>query len=394
MTRSLLLLLALAFPAWAQPTVTDSWDLQQCPGGRCPLPGPGSGPGYQPPGQEPLSAIPEAAVRASVKVEVYSGGAPGNQPLVHYEAASYGRSISGGSGTHLGGGVVLTNRHVAGQGGLTADVTFPAGRKYRGKVFAVCRYADMAGIYCPDASTEPAAGLAAAVPQRGSPVYSAGYPGNAGRQLVKKQGRIEGGAQVEWGMSNRLAMRCSSGDSGSGIFDAGGALVGVLWGGAGGETLCCTYSDTKRFVNEECLPLRRPRTPPPSQPPTPPISPLEPLPVIPPAGPDYQAVLSELAKLRADIAGIKLQPGPAGPAGPRGADGLAGKDGQPGQDGIGKAGPVGPAGPAGPAGVAGQPGKDADPALIQSLISRIAATEAARQSTTPATRVRVVPANP
>ena len=333
--------------------------LAQCPGGVCPIP--------QQPGRRPQQPnVPAVAVAASVKVVVHGRGAD-----------------SGGSGTHLGSGIILTNRHVAGRLECPADVTFASGQQFHGTVIIICGYSDMAAIYAPGAVGQPNVEIASAMVPVGSDVFSAGYPRNAGRRLTQKRGTLKGGARVEWGLSNTLAMHCSAGDSGSGIFNSDGQLVGVLWGGYGGETLCCAYRDTKRFIEEECF--RHGRQP--GQAPPSPSGPSAPPPIIarPNPQPESQALLAKIDALAAAIAAIKMQPGPPGPMGPAGPAGT-----------VGLAGREGPAGPAGP------PGKDANASAI--AVNRLAAALARidalenrlvplpQPSPSAPTRMRVVPA--
>ena len=420
MIRLVLILCLLVAPVAAQrPTVIDS---TQCPGGSCPQPqAPGRGP-------SPQATAPANAVAASVKVDVYSSGIPGvDQPgrpggnaprafdLIHWQKAS-GGMISGGSGTHLGGGMVITNRHVAEVVGRQARVLFPSGHDYTGTVVLVCQYADLAAIHCPGAVDEAATDMAGAPPQAGQEVFQAGYPASNNRRLHQKRGKMLEAARVEWGWSNRIAMTCSSGDSGSGIFSADGLLLDVLWGGGGAETMACTYGDVKRFT-EECEhwwvgkafgrpdpnapkppPVAPPVPAPPSPggpiltPPAPPVSPAAgvtneqilaeiqrlqgllagrgpvappaivppPAPVTPPvagqppAAVDLSPLLSQLAQLRADVAAIQLKPGPAGKDGANGANGNDGLPGIPGPKGD--RGLPGAAGLDGKAGTLGTPG--------------------------------------
>jgi hypothetical protein len=386
MNRLALLLFLLGSALQAQPTVIDSHDLQ-CPGSRCPIPGaPARPPTFPPDAQPGGGSVPSLAVAASVRVEVYSGPVqgPDRQPLVEYVQFASG-TISGGSGTHLGNGLVITNRHVAGKTGRKAGVLFASGKSYRGEVVAICQYADLAAIVVQEASEEPSALVASAVPVNGTMVYSAGYPGytnrnGSGRTMTQKNGTMKGGAQVEWGQSNRIAMKCSSGDSGSGIFNGEGALVGVLWGGGQGETMACTFRDTSRFVNQDCRGFigigigvgRRP-------PPRPPVV------VVPPALPtpappsDTIGLQARLDRLEATIAELRSRPavnGTVGPQGPSGPPGMAGLPGAPGQDGK-----------TGAPGKDGANGKDAD---VSALLARVAELERLYQAN-PAQRVRVVP---
>lgn len=334
--------------------------------------------GTQPPARYERSAaaeLPAQSRNASLRVNVYDG-----------------QGISGGSGTHLGGGLVLTNRHVALRAGLLVDVSTSEGRHYRGRVAAVCAYSDLAAVVLDNPVGLPQASLAPAVTPTGAPVWKVGYPASNRRQQEVHRGTMGGTVHVGWGQSNNIAMRCSSGDSGGGIFDSKGQLVGVLWGGAGNETTACTFADTRRFVSEECVRWLRPgkkspRSPPvvvagpepsgscPSCPYPPGVSggPEPPAPGVPtapsaPAGP--APTLSQIiAKLDALEGALKnLPPGPAGPKGEKGDKGEAGAKGE-----RGVAGERGPAGPPGPAGA---PGKDADPQQVAQLQAQIAALQA------------------
>lgn len=303
-----------------------------------------------------------------------------------------GRTISGGSGTHLGGGLVVTNRHVGETAGNAATVDFPSGKSYTGSVVAVCRYSDLAAIVVGDAKSEPAVELAAAVPERGQAVWVAGYPASNGRRQHVRHGTMSGGKDVDWGKSNEIRLTSHHGDSGSGILTADGRLCGVLWGGDGDEggtsTLACTWADTSRFCAEDCsrwwpgklLGRADPNRPVPPGNPKPPPS----VPVAPPAQPDLAAVLAALAEVRAQNAALsasiaKIPAGPPGATGPAGKDGTPGVIGAPGAQGpagpAGKQGPAGEAGPQGPAGPAGPGGAGASPAELAALKARIDALE-------------------
>lgn len=342
---ALLLALCFAGAAQAQPTVVDSFD---CPGGRCPLP---QRPQYRPQPQAPAT-VPEKAIAASVKVSIRDNHA-------------------GGSGTHLGNGLVLTNRHVAERVGNSADVMFPDGRLYGGKVVAVSRTSDLAAIHAPTAIDQAAVELGDSVPTLGMVVYSAGYPAMNGRRLHTKRGVVRGSVFESWGKSNKLDMICGSGDSGSGIFTADAKLIGVLWGGREdeGTTMCCTYVDTTSFVKEQCVTwwpgrlVGRPNPEKPQEPAQPPNPGFGPGPA-----PTDPAVMDAINQIRKDLAALKPLPGP------------------PGRDG--KDGTAGPTGPAGPA------GKDATAGSLASIEARLAAIEKSlSQPGQPNTRVRIVPAN-
>ena len=368
-----LLSVFLALPVQAQGPWVSSGD---CPPGRWGT--------QKAPGRVPQAEVPAAAVAASVRVDVRTG-----------------QSISCGSGTHLGYGVFLTNRHVGERAGYKATVMFPTGKLYQGSVQGVCGYSDMAVIVCADAAKEPGAKLAEAVPATGTAVYSAGYPASAGRMLSKKRGSMRSSARVEWGTSNLIGMNCSSGDSGSGIFNEQGELVGVLWGGDNGSTTCCTFADTKRYVTEECFRFF-PRNQPPPQPivQAPPAPSVPAPPYMPPAD-NSAAVLAMLQQMQQDINDLKARkpiPGPAGKDGQDGkpgvpgAQGLPGIQGESGKDGLN--GKDGSPGKDGAVGAVGPRGADADPAALSDLQSRVKALEENLKTLSGSVRVPGTPDKP
>lgn len=315
--------------------------------------------GPQPPARSERpgpAQLPDTVLSASLRVDVYDG-----------------RGIAGGSGTHLGQGMILTNRHVGQQSGLAVTVSTRWGRQYRGKVQSVCRYSDLAMIQLDDPRDLPPATLAPAVAASGSRVWKVGYPASAGRRQEIHPGTMGGTVSVDWGKSNQIRMRCSSGDSGGGIFDDQGRLTGVLWGGQGEETTACTFADTTRFIQEcqRLLPGRRrgpPAAPPTSGPscgpggcPVPPGVEAFPEPAAPSAPTSGDPTLSQIA---AQIQALQNQIQHL-PPGAKGEPGAAGAKGDPGARG-----PVGPPGLPGPA------GKDADPQTIAALQAQVAALQA------------------
>lgn len=253
--------------------------------------------------------------------------------------------ISGGSGTHLGHGLVITNRHVAERVGNRVLLRFGM-KRCAGQVVKVCRFSDLAAIYSEEAKNEPAAELADAV-IADEQIWKIGFPANNGRHQHVSTGRMRGSVRVNWGTSNTTDAHSSSGDSGGGIFNADGKLVGVLWGGP--ETICCTFKDTKKFIEEECItwwPGRLGGAPNPNKPSEPRVPDPGPVnPVVP--APDLSTFKAEI------LAVIKTEMGkiPTGPAGPAGSPGVTG--------------PVGPAGPA------GKPGADATPFDVSAILAKM-----------------------
>ena len=270
---------------------------------------------------------------------------------------SAGQLINGGSGTHLGGGLVITNRHVAERVGLRATLTFPSQKRYVGSVVAVCNYSDLAAIYSEEARNEAAAEIDDSAPAKGDSIWKIGYPANRSRQMDISAGKLLSVTRVDWGKSNTTTARSSNGDSGGGIFNIRGKLIGVLWGGP--EAIACTYADTKKFVEQDCVkwwPGRLGGAPDPSKQMPPADKPLVPpqpvVPVQPPAADISQLKQDILAVIKAEIG--KIPAGPRGERGPAGPPGAAGTDGHRGERGP-----------------SGAPGKDADPSEVAALRARI-----------------------
>lgn len=240
-----------------------------------------------------------------------------------------GEAISGGSGTHMGDGLIVTCKHVAGAVGRDARVSFPSGKRYEGKVVVVATV-DLAAILCPGAQGEPAAELAPQLPVSGE-VWQIGYPGYTmrseqdSRHRHVNHGRLLGGGFAPWGATNRVSVHSASGDSGGGVFDPQGRLVGVLWGGDGQGGSCVTYRDTKAFLSEQCVrwwpgkAIGRPDPRKPAQP-TAPAGPRIPTPA------DRQKLIDKLTEYERRLAVLEASRGTAGPPGPAGPPGLPGKD--------------------------------------------------------------------
>lgn len=276
--------------------------------------------------------------------------------------------------------------------------------------------------------------LAEVEPQAGTKLFKVGFP-------AWKDGGRDVGPGTATGYDERSFLRAKmwtmSGDSGGGVFEEDGKLVGVVSGhntqGRGGpptdSAFCCSLTPIRNLIkkvgwkggnaprqggigNHNQIVQVFPQGSGGSQPGggqgvTPPklpdqVGPLTPSPTTPPiqgeskAIADFQAQMKEIAQqldsINAKVASIKGEkgdPGPQGPAGKNGAPGpqgekgeqglvgKAGADGKPGP--VGPAGPVGPSGPAGANGVAGKDGlngKDVDPAIVNSLNIRISSLEA------------------
>lgn len=307
-----------------------------------------------------------------------------DRPLVSHSTVRPGsvaeavcRVIAGvGPGTHNAGsgtnfdksGLVLTCAHVVGRRvGAKVTLLFPnKSASIIGEVITVSPSDDLAAVAF-DNSQENilAVAIADETPKVDADLCTVGYPGNRG--LTVRSGKCAGylsgysdavrDQPVHW-----LAVNCwiDHGDSGGGVFSQAGELVGVQANGPGYQCYALNLNMVRSFCQR--LP-QRPRLPDgncpggqcPTRPgnmsptPTNPIAePPKPMPTNPPATPEITA--QDLARIIADavrkeLASLNLKPG---------KDGRDGKDGAPG-----------------PA------GKDADPAVINDLKSRIEAIEKA-----------------
>lgn len=290
-----------------------------------------------------------------------------------------------------GVGVMLTARHIylrhATSYKADTAIVFPDGRKFYATeatahartgpdpqttdlACLVFRYEGRAPMAVPVATAEPALGAT---------VWQIGFPAaTRGRQDIREGPVIKGPAGM---VKANILIR--SGNSGGGLFDSKGRLVGITVTSEDAQQNCQAVATTtcRRFYEETCLPLvgrRPPRQPRPVPPPAesaPPAGPTAP-PVAPPA-PDNSAALKEILARLERIESIKAQPGPRGPAGP-----------------AGPGGPKGEQGPAGPAGPRGEPGAPADESRLAALEREIVALREQLKSIAaqPPQRVRVVPA--
>ena len=322
--------------------------------------------------------------------------------------------------------MLLTAAHVVSRGD-EASVTFPNGKTIRVKVVGRDTSIDLAVLEPVDPLPVKTTVLAATAPKRGDEIWTIGYP--EGRGPVAKKGQcLENSAGLKDGMM--VTQEVIPGDSGGGMFNANGELVGIItvrarddrgmrWsGGVPLEDIRKATSGNVTCPGGQCRPFPylgppqqpyaqpypyqpypqpqpqppKPQTPPPNVP-----APMQPLPQQP--SPDMAILLDRLDKLQIKIEQMKPIPGPAGkdgapgtagPSGANGKDGERGPAGPAGSAGVsgarGATGPAGETGPAGPKGqdgkdgergVAGPPGKDCD---CETLKKRIEAIEKAMEA--------------
>ena len=259
-----------------------------------------------------------------------------------------GGQISSGSGTIVAveadRALVLTCRHLFPQtraGRVT--VRLPSGRGFLATLIAVDDRADLAALAIRADTDTPWVPIGSVPASIGEAVWQVGYPhGRGPQQRVGSSNGIRGHVQ-SGSLVTSFRLSTTSGDSGSGIFRASDStLIGILWGGSGGETSATGVTEVQRFVEQRCLRwFPRWRNPDvvagaptaPSRPAPGVGSPSPPGPF--PPRPDLQPVLAELRKLQEQIHELKamrLQPGSPGKDGEPGAAGRDGKDGVNGKD--------------------------------------------------------------
>lgn len=243
---------------------------------------------------------------------------------------------------------MVTNAHVV--RGATGSPTCRDhwGRASVGEIIAARPECDLALIRCAD----PGWGVATIAesgddePQAGEPVTLWGFgtartlEGRGGQVAALPEGRHR---FYDEGLRVRLLLTtCESvqGDSGAGVFDGAGELLGINFGGAE-----FAHAIPARHVVELCQGCCPPRSRPvydgglvPVRPYNPPRNEPEPEPrvVRPARDPLLDTLLARVSKLETEALGRPLvgPAGPQGPAGPPGPPGPAGEKGEPGADGV------------------------------------------------------------
>lgn len=271
-----------------------------------------------------------------------------------------------GSGTAIAPRWVLTNSHVVehakGVGRLCQLVR--GDRRIAGQICSVHPQFDLALIYLTEEVDHVA--IAEREPQPGEPIAYGGFGGTGqlnvkrGKVVAHGQSGMHGGVPVVEVTPNSI-----SGDSGSGVCNADGELVAIVWGSDHSQALAVSAQEFLKWkpaIETQCGPLgctigrrvypnqpayRQPIASQPSpQPSSQPSAPLAPLPPIPPPfnpAPlnarmdaiekrlDGLEALAERATGLIEKMPLSAKPGPAGPAGPKGdpgPPGPAGKDAQ------------------------------------------------------------------
>lgn len=322
----LALLLLIPTPAWSQ-----------CPGGVCPV--------QRPAQQATRGTVADATVR--VRNYVGRGVDCGSGTIAGWDATTNEALIV--SCDHLwreGIGNVLVD--VQGAGSYSASVL---GRDSRLDV-------SLLSIRLPSRPT--VSPISTRPPQPGEPVWKVGYP------HAQQSPDTRGGRVSSYGAEYTAELHCEQGDSGGGIFNSGGYLVGVVSGGDGRMTVGPGIAAILA-LEKTCWPRRHgggvrvgvgvgvgvqaPAPPPPQ-----PAPPADPTPAAP--SPSVDAELAhQLREIREELKRLRDQPPQAGPQGPPGPQGAPG-----------------PRGPQGIAGPPGPPGNNADAEDLRREINAIKET--------------------
>lgn len=119
---------------------------------------------------------------------------------------------------------ILTNNHVAGKGTIDPILFVKNGeQKVRAKVLKYHSYVDMAAIQIPGKLKDKVAINKIAIPSIQDPVYIVGNP--LGNNYVYTEGVMAG----YLGISSLFQAPCIYGNSGSGVFNINGDLVGLVY---------------------------------------------------------------------------------------------------------------------------------------------------------------------
>lgn len=136
---------------------------------------------------------------------------------------------SHGSGTHIGGRLVLTAAHVV-EAAPSIEIETSDGKKMPAKVLWVAKAHDIAIIQY-EGDVLPSAQLACGALRQGDAIQAFGNPGNI--TFAKFQGFISTREEERaiWKVAHVMDITGMPGMSGGGVFSMAGKLVGVFVGG-------------------------------------------------------------------------------------------------------------------------------------------------------------------
>jgi len=318
----------------------------------------------------------------------------------------FGPYKKGGTGVYVeknGMSGVLTAFHVV-SGASEIEVEFSDGTRRITDQWTHCRYGYDLGFVFVTAEGVTPASISDDGPSVGDRLVVVARGGPDLGQLRPYYANVISVDDAETIMDSDVV----AGDSGSGVFNAEGTLVGVCIEGrspidnpdfrsyhgtvAVGHRPVCSFLDRIFEKNRQREPAQcgprgcpnpqwYPSEPPKIQPKPQPRRPLCPIPPRPGKQIDYEKLAKEVIK-QLDKEALRGPEGPRGPAGPTGPAG-SGRVGPKGD--TGPRGPAGPPGATGPQGLPGAPGAPADPPDIKAI------ADAIRSGIAGSIRIRVSP---
>lgn len=226
-----------------------------------------------------------------------------------------------------GEALIVTAKHVVREAGRPLAVRFPSGEEFRAEVLAEAASDDVALLTIKAASQPPHTAVGCVA--QGVNVWKVGYPGERNGELTTTYGPVLN--RSDYSLFFRARVR--PGDSGGGVFDQTGRLVGVAIGCAKADPSVAVAVDgaaVAQLVEKSCWPKCRRQPGKPTQssrPELPPLGSQPPPATQPPAGVDYDRVAEKvIEKLRPSLADLKGPKGDPGEPGKNGRDGRNGKD--------------------------------------------------------------------
>jgi hypothetical protein len=159
-------------------------------------------------------------------------------------------STNVGSGTlidvtsDLQRGLILSCAHLFAEGQGRVFVEFPGGRTHGANVIALDREADLSALEV--ASPPDAAVSVADAVDASTPLTACGFGPRGEFRCIR--GSVIGAAETPGQVSLRISGAVRSGDSGGGVFDRQGRLVGVVWGQSGGVTYATSGGPLRQFL--------------------------------------------------------------------------------------------------------------------------------------------------
>lgn len=165
-------------------------------------------------------------------------------------------AFSVGSGFMLDEHTVVTNRHVV-EDAQRITLTTYDGDQYDATTSAIADFADLA-IVTVDKPFEFASPLGDAEPASGDVLDVVGYP--LGGPLETRSGPFVGRVPDSLAPGSddveRISVQAEHGNSGSGVYDANGNVVGVLYAtDDSGQSFAVTLESLKTFLADESLQL-------------------------------------------------------------------------------------------------------------------------------------------